>query len=227
MKNIETRIWKACTHLPIAIWLAVLVFSCGQPTIKNELGPVNSSTATVGDSVKVSESVVEQSGDAVSPYQAELDKALNDPTIGDYYKDIYKQEKLISASDSSMLSITDSLFTANPDKDLFYFIVFTKSMNGSDGFYSESVGLSALAFVTKKTEQFADYFNIAPKLTDRDLDRWANAVVSEIRISEEGQELKAVNKLEALLLKNIDRKRKEYKVVIERFIKKIYRGFGK
>src|SRR5687768_1705435 len=103
MKNIETRIWKVCTHRPIAIWLAVLVFSCGQPTNKNELGPVNSSTATVGDSVKVSESVVEQSGDAVSPYQAELDKA---PMIGDCYKDIYKQEKLISAGDSSMLSIT-------------------------------------------------------------------------------------------------------------------------
>lgn len=161
------------------------------------------------------------SNKTISPNQKELNKALADNTIDNYFKDIYQQEKLISADDNKMLSITDSLFTTDEKTDLFYFIVFTKSMNGSDGFYSEALGLSAFNFVSKRTERFADCFNIAPKLTDMDMDNWANYVYGEIQISREGEELKAIKELELIVLENIKEARKEYRPVIEKFIEKI------
>lgn len=157
----------------------------------------------------------------VSPNQKELNKALADNTIDKYFKDIYYQEKLISANDNKMLSITDSLFTTDKETDLFYFIVFTKSMNGSDGFYSEALGLSAFEFITKKTEWFSDYFNIAPKLTEKDLDNWAYYIYGEIQISREGEELKAINEFENLTINNVKESRKEYRPVIEKLIEKI------
>lgn len=161
------------------------------------------------------------SNKTISPYQKELNNTLANNTIDNYFKDVYHQEKLIPADDNKMLSITDSLFTTDEKTDLFYFIVFTKSMNGSDGFYSEALGISAFNFVSKNTEWFADYFNIAPKLTNKDMDNWANYVYGEIQISREGEELKAIKELEVIVLENIKVARKEYRPVIEKFIGKI------
>ena len=94
-------------------------------------------------------------------------------------------------------------------------------MNGSDGFYSEAVGLSSFEFVTTKTEKFADYFNIAPRLTDQDMENWVQYVYGEIQISRENHEEKAVMELESQLFENIKGNRKEYSVIIEQFIEKI------
>jgi len=156
-----------------------------------------------------------------SPHQIELDGSLKDKNIEDYFKDIYRREKIVKADDSKMISITDSLFTSNKLNDLFYFIVFTKSMNGSDGFYSEAVGHSAFKFVTTKTDFFADYFNIAPKLNDGDMDNWANYIYGEIQIARENQEAGAIDELEQKVLDNIKYNRKEYKIIIEKLIEKI------
>ena len=199
--------------------LTFLLFSCGQHTHKNENQSRKTAFDTIIDSTNFT--TIDQTDQNSSPYQIELVKALNDPTIDNYYKEIYRKEKLISAADNKMLSITDSLFTNNPDRDLFFFVVFTKSMNGSDGFYAEALGYSAFEFVTKKTLQFAEYFNSTPKLTDQDMNNWAKYVYGEIQISRENQELKAVKELERQLLENIKGARKENKVVIDRFIKKI------
>ena len=211
----------------------LVLFSCGNQQTNHSETEANSSDSvkTVKiDSFYIDESEINSSewkeykSDSTvskSPMQVELDNALGNESIDKYYKEAYQQEKLISADDNKMLSITDSLFTNDTETDLFYFIVFTKSMNGSDGFYSEALGLSTFDFVTKKTEWFADYFNIAPKLTDQDMDNWAYYVYGEIQISRESEEEKAVKELEIQLLKNIEGNRKEYKVVIERFIEKI------
>ncbi|UKJ05806.1 hypothetical protein [Solitalea lacus] len=192
-----------------------LLLSCEQQTNKSE---------TVLTKTKSEKNLIAETANldsTISPYQQEVNKALADPTIDNYYKEIYRQEKLIIRDDNKMLSITKNLFTKDNNKDLFYFIVFTKSMNGSDGFYSEAVGLSAFEFVTNYTEQFADYFNVAPKLTDHDMDNWANYIYGEIQISREKQENQAIKELENQLLENVKLSRPEYKVVIERFIKKI------
>jgi len=203
--------------------LTFLLLSCGQQTEKTNKSSTESKLETefVTNKNEQDTTTAIQNEEAVSPYQQELNKALADTTIEDYYKEIYRQEKLISAHDNKMLSITELLFTDDPDKALFYFIVFTKSMNGSDGFYSEAVGLSSFDFVTTKTEHFADYFNIAPKLTNQDMENWAQYVYGEIQISRENEEEQAVKELERKLLENIKEARKEYRVIIEKFIEEI------
>lgn len=205
------------------IGLTFLFLSCGQQTGKNETQLTKSSEveATIVETAKIDSITKVQTDQTVSSNQQELNKALTDPTIDNYYKEIYRQEKLISAEENKMLSITEELFTKDYEKDLFFFIVFTKSMNGSDGFYSEAVGLSAFEFVTKKTEWFADYFNIAPKLNEQDMDNWAQYVYGEIQISRENEEEKAVKELESQLLENIKVANKEYEIVIKRFIEKV------
>lgn len=201
--------------------LTFVLLSCGQQTDEAETNPTESFTGTGTSKATLKTTKTDQDEETISSYQQELNKALSDTNIDLYYKDIFRQEKLIPADDNKMLSITDSLFSKNPEKDLFYFVVFTKSMNGSDGFYSEALGLASYNFITINTEWFADYFNIAPKLTENDMDNWANYIFGEIQISRENNEVKAIKELEGHLLDNIKEARKEYKVVIEKLIEKI------
>jgi len=193
--------------------LFVLILTCCHQTTTKENQKTNSPYDSISSHISPEE--------IVSPYQKELNIAFANPDIDVYYKDIYEQEKLISTDDIKMLSITDSLFSNDPENDLFYFIVFTKSMNGSDGFYSEAVGLAAFEFITNNTNEFADYFNIAPKLTGRDMDNWATYICGEIQISNENHEADAIKELENKLLDNIKDSRKEYENVIKRLLEKI------
>ena len=198
--------------------LALLILSCGQHIDQSKALIVQHA---VYPAPERSIADTNATGQIISPYQKELNNALADPAIDNYYKEICRQEKLSSWNDDKLLSITDSLFTSDPDKDLFYFIVFTKSMNGADGYYSEALGFAAYRFITQKTECFADYFNIAPKLSDLDMDNWVIYICGEIEISREGEELKAVKELEELLLESIKGARKEYQFVISKLMEKV------
>lgn len=157
--------------------------------------------------------------DYKSPAELQIEKVLGDSTIDRYYKDILSKGHLISHSDNNkMLSVTDSIFTEHHDRQLFYFMVFTKSMNKSDGFYSEALGLSAMKFVKEHTYRFADYFNIVPLLDDNDFNNWIDYVWGEIMITAENHEKEAVDKLAIRLYGNIKGNRKEYKLIIDEFI---------
>ena len=213
--------------------LVLVLFSCGNQQTENsktKLDSYDSIKSVTVDRIDLDENEINSnawteyksdSSTSDSPMQIELNNALENESIDKYYKEVYLKEKLISADDNKILSITDSLFTNNTETDLFYFIVFTKSMNGSNSFYAEALGLSAFDFVIKKTEWFTDYFNVAPKLTDKDMDNWADCIYGEIQISRENEEEKAIKELENKLLKNIKGARKEYKPVIEKLIEKI------
>ena len=120
-----------------------------------------------------------------------------------------------------MLSITDSLFTKDKDNELFYFVVFTKSMNGSDGFYSEAVGLSCYNFITQKTDRFVKHFLTQSKLDENDFKNWANYIYGEIHISREKHEQEAVIELEKLLKERIKDSKTESKELIDNLISEI------
>jgi hypothetical protein len=157
--------------------------------------------------------------DYKSPAELNIEKALGDSTIDRYYKDILSKGCLLShPDDNKMLSITDSLFTERDDRHLFYFMVFTKSMNKSDGFYSEALGLSAMKFVNEHTDRFADYFNIVPLLDENDFNNWIDYVWGEIMITAENNEKETVDKFATQLYNNIKGNRKEYKLIIDKFI---------
>ncbi|WP_114779499.1 hypothetical protein [Botryobacter ruber] len=156
---------------------------------------------------------------SLSPLGMELKKAISDPATDKYFIEIFNKGKAVShPDDNKMLSITDSLFSKDQNKDFFYFVVFSKSMDGADGYYSEAAGEKATEFVLQKTERFADYFNIGPTLTDNDMRNWARSIVGEIQIEREGEEAQAINELLSLLRANIRTGRKEYSTIIEKFI---------
>lgn len=158
----------------------------------------------------------------ITPNEILIYDCMQDTTIDQYFKDIFTAGHLINHPDDNlMLSITDSLFTTNQKCQLFYFIVFTKSMNKSDGFYSETIGLSATRFITEQTEYFADYFNIAPYLTDSDFSNWVDYIWGEIQISAKNYEEESVDKLTLQLKENVKDKRKEYWIIIDRFTEEL------
>jgi hypothetical protein len=202
--------------------LIFLFVSCEQKTSKNESLVTESSYLkdTINDRTKIVTKINAQTNQTVFSNQQELNNALADQTIDNYYKEIYKKEKLILTNDKKMLSIPEKLFTNSSNNDLFFFIVFTKSLNDSDGFYSESVGLTAFEFVTKKTEHFAYYFNIEPKLNEQDMNNWAEYVFREIQITGENEK-KAIKELESQLFKNLKGTKKEYEIIIKKFIEKV------
>lgn len=158
----------------------------------------------------------------VSPHQKELNNAYDNAAIDDYYKEIYKKEMLVPAEDGKMLSITELLFSSAGEYDLFYFVVFTKSLNGADGAYAEAAGNAALRFVNERTALFAEYFssNLA-KLKSNDLDKWAYFIKSEIAIAHEGNETAAINELEKQWKKNVQNSSQEQQAVIELLLKKL------
>jgi hypothetical protein len=130
----------------------------------------------------------------------------NDPLINNlidtnntnqYFLEIYQQGKLIHAPDGKMLSIIDSLNTNYRKNEEFNFIVFTKSLNGSDGFYSEGAGVAALDFITTKPKKFALNFISYPKLDPTDFTNWCQIIYGELQISHEGKELNQIIKLQS------------------------------
>lgn len=221
------------TRYILFLFLVSTFFSCEnlqKDSFKTDSNPSDSIKIVTIDSINVDKNEINSielekyKGNTAlnkAPLQIELDNILTNKSIDRYYKEVYIKEKLISADDNKIISITDSLFTSDPETGLFYFIVFTKSMNGSDGFYSEKVGLSAFKFITQKTEWFANYFNIVSNLTDKDMDNWARYIYSEIQIFRENEEEKAIKELQYKLFKNIKGTKKEYKLIIERLIEKI------
>jgi hypothetical protein len=138
-----------------------------------------------------------------------------------YFNEIYQKEELIKSDDNQMLSIMDSLFTKDADKGLFYFVVFTKSLNGADGFYSEGAGQSAFNYITNNPRQFAQYFKTSEKLNPKDLDNWADSIVGEIIILNENNELKAVNDLETNLTEKMKGEKIEYREIIVELLKRV------
>ncbi len=119
-----------------------------------------------------------------------------------------------------MMSILDSLSSTSA-KQSFYFVVFTKSMNGADGFISEGIGQSAFNFITTKTDKFAGYFNSLPELGTVDLNNWADHILGEIQVSNENRVEKAVSELESLLTKNVNQSGEERKLIIEKLNRRI------
>ena len=178
---------------------------------KNELNPKDGTKNDIGSAI------------IVSAFQLELNNALLDSSISAYCKEVYKKGKYIPPGSGDLESVRDSLFTTNPKTDLFYFIVFTKLMNNTDGhgYHHEALSFAAKTFVIQKTQIFADYFIRAPKLTETDLDHWADYVYGQILLGYESEEFEAMNELLLLLQKNVKDANNVEIELIENFNEKI------
>jgi hypothetical protein len=99
-----------------------------------------------------------------------------------------------------MLSIPDKLFTSDPRDQLFFFLVFTTSLGGTDGFYTEAVNAAAYDFILENPFTFSEYFSSIFLLEKEDLKNWASSIYGEIQLSNEGQEREMIDALEKKLV---------------------------
>lgn len=152
----------------------------------------------------------------LTQHESSLKKSFMDPKIDGYYKEILQKGRIPYMDDEIKLEkLPELLMNANQDNEIFYFIVFTKAMHSTDGYLTEDYAVTALEYLRTNTENFADYFNVAPQLNKADLEAWAGLIASELSMTTEDLSL---DELEKELLKNVRTLRKEYKVIVEDFV---------
>ncbi|MDP3929258.1 MAG: hypothetical protein Q8R57_09570 [Bacteroidota bacterium] len=118
--------------------------------------------------------------------QCDFDKFLNDPKTPKLAKDVYLDKKWDLNNDTEALALLDSLTAKDKSARPFYFKVVTKTKKKSDGYFSEGLGLAGYEFIENHTQEFSSYFDNKLCHTDNDLATWADIVITEFSISEEG-----------------------------------------
>ena len=116
----------------------------------------------------------------------DFQRFINDPKTPTLAKNIYLDNEWNLENDYESLALLDSLTAKDKSSRPFYFKVVTKSEEKSDGYYSESLGGVGFNYILNNTQEFASYFDDNKCNTDKDLAIWANIVILELGIAEEG-----------------------------------------
>tara|TARA_B100001173_G_C15774606_1_gene456610 strand:- start:45 stop:704 length:660 start_codon:yes stop_codon:yes gene_type:complete len=157
-----------------------------------------------------------------------INLSLKDTNISSYLKEIYAQKKLVPANDSIMLTIVDSIGTKSKNS-LFYFLTFTYSMNGSDGFLSEIIGYTSLDYLKNNTKEFFNYYNTVEELNENHLGQWAEYIANEIYISNSEQIEtidtnifhQEIDKFKKEIISNLQSENEKYSTLIQKLFFKI------
>ena len=121
-------------------------------------------------------------------FKAEIQDTLRNPNHYYYFADINPKlfakwilNDSINPSDNySTFRVMDSLEAKTFDDREFFFKVFLKIKEKSDGALAEAIGLPALKYVENHTEEF---LNISSKYSNEVFDSWAYTVGLEIMLS--------------------------------------------
>ena len=116
----------------------------------------------------------------------DFQRFINDPMTPTLAKNIFLDKEWSLENDYESLALLDSLTAKDKSSRHFYFKVVTKSEVKSDGYYSESLGGVGFNYILNNTQEFASYFDDNKCNTDEDLAIWANIVILELGIAEEG-----------------------------------------
>jgi hypothetical protein len=157
--------------LIVTIILTFGLFACNNSTDKRSVESNN----TKGSSIQITEF-----------YDCNFNKFINDPMTPKLAKDIYLGNEWNFNNDNEVLSLLDSLTAKDNTSRPFYFKVITKSVEKSDGYYSEGLGLAGYEFVENHTQEFSSFFDNKKCHTNRDLETWADIVIIELSIIDEG-----------------------------------------
>ena len=129
--------------------------------------------------------------------------------------------------DSLLLAVVNKLSDNNVEEKLFWFAVLSKMLPETDGYLSEGFGVEAHDFIKNNPIQFSKNILAVGKEfpIEKNLQNWADEIIGEIKISDEGNEKKAVSTyIKALKLKMLNIKTEE-KSVLDSFCKKLKTQF--
>lgn len=118
---------------------------------------------------------------------------ITDPKTPALAKKIYLHKDWNFENDYESLALLDSLTAKDKSSRSFYFMVITQSESKSDGYYSEALGGVGYDYILNNTQEFASYFDHNECHTEKDLAIWANIVILELSIVEEGNFDKAIS----------------------------------
>ncbi|NBP28919.1 MAG: hypothetical protein EBV23_04965 [Flavobacteriia bacterium] len=117
--------------------------------------------------------------------QCNFERFLADQNIPQLAKAIYCNKEWNLNNDNQALALLDSLTAKNKTTRPFYFKVVTKTLEKSDGYFSEALGLAGYEFIEYHPQEFASYFDNRGCFTQDDLAAWADIVLMEFSIREE------------------------------------------
>ena len=117
--------------------------------------------------------------------QCNFERFLADQNTPQLAKDIYCNKEWNLNNDYQALALLDSLTAKNKAARPFYFKVVTKTLEKSDGYFSEALGLAGYEFIENHLQEFASYFDNRGCFTQDDLAAWADIVLMEFSLREE------------------------------------------
>lgn len=130
------------------------------------------------------------------------DRYLADKNIPERFKKIFKGEVKSLTDDDQTLAIIDSLFSKDPGRYPFYFILFSRTRSWADGAFSEPIGVVSKKYVETNPKQFLQYFATEKTLTEVDFSTWATNVSAEISIESEENKIQGFNEFQKTMQHN-------------------------
>lgn len=124
-----------------------------------------------------------------------------DTLIPEEFKKVYANPHLIFDTGLA-LSIPDSLFSRDKQRQRFYFLLTDLVMDISDGAYSEHLYMTVAEYAQTHPAEMLDYLNNDEMLSEKSYKKWASGVLSEIGISCEHQEDTCITILQKRMHKN-------------------------
>lgn len=179
--------------LTVITILTIGLLSCNNFRDKNSVDNKTELDSSVQvDSIYINENETEGSTSYMEYYSCDFDKFLYSPKTPKLAKDIFFDSDWNLSNDNEALALLDSLTAKDKTSRAFYFKVVTKTEKRSDGYFSEGLGYVGYNYVLHNTQEFASYFDNKQCHTANDLVTWANIVIMEFSIREEGNYDKAI-----------------------------------
>ncbi len=167
--------------------LAFGLFTCNNLTDKKSV----ENKITKDSVVSADNSSIDKNDNKTDNYGCDFDKFLKDPKIPKLAKDLLNN-KAKNPTENEPIAYFDKFRSKDKQEREFYFKAITNSCKIADGAYAEGLGYTGKEFIENNPKEFATFFDNKNCFTDSDLEIWADILVSEFAIDNEGEYYKQI-----------------------------------
>lgn len=182
----DTTRLRAATMMVIVL-MTIVLGGCSEGTVNDRSAVMT--TSGVSDSaisVDTSTKTIVRAGSTPVTGEDLITHYLMDHTVPPIVRSIANGGKLdLSGKDGDCLLLLDSMTNGSGGMTrLFYFLIVSKTLKWSDGYYSEGVGHSGTSFLfDRPTEFLSPWWNV---LEASERNEWVSALAGEQAIVSEG-----------------------------------------
>ena len=162
--------------------LAFGLFACNNLTDKKSV-----ENETTKDSLVYSDnSSIDKNDNETYNVDCNFDKFLKDPNTPKLAKDLLNNTAK-KPTENEPLAYFENFKSKDKQEREFYFKAVTNSYKIADGAYSEGLGYTGKEYIENNPKEFAAFFANKNCFTDNDLEIWADILVLEFAIDNEGE----------------------------------------